>query len=233
MSIDVIGNIKNLSGYHVNISRDKLTSEMLPFEVDPQPSRRYWTGDTIRYDGKYTETACLTFSNKSQAINILGDIYPSGNPDSNLPDGTFIPSAEYINSLCTLVDIERDKWMARDYRHNFGDIQAVDDFGVMTSAGIRYLQVSEKDISNWQTIHGLAIAAIISGQPTTIVPMRVEDNWNVLTTALQVVSTLTDMTKYYSDILFFGGRLKSQIRVSEDPRSIDIYTPWLSIVQSY
>lgn len=56
--------------------------------------------------------------------------------------------------------------------------------------------------------------------------MRAEDNWNIQTTAPQVLQVLAAMITHGSALLFHGGALKSAIRSAEDPASIDIMDGW-------
>ena len=86
--------------------------------------------------------------------------------------------------------------------------------------------MSPMDRANWQTLQGAALTAVVSGQPNAVLPIRAEDNWNIQTTAVQVLSVLSEMTQHGAGLLFYGGALKSQIRASSDPASIDIITGW-------
>ena len=71
-----------------------------------------------------------------------------------------------------------------------------------------------------------ARTAIVSGAPDTTLPMRAEDNWNIQTTAAQVLQVLAAMTAHASSLLFHGGALKSQMRAAADPASVDWTTGW-------
>lgn len=66
----------------------------------------------------------------------------------------------------------------------------------------------------------------MSGAPDTVLPMRAEDNWNIQTTAAQVLQVLAAMTAHASALLFHGGSLKSQVRAAADPVSVDWMTGW-------
>ena len=100
------------------------------------------------------------------------------------------------------------------------------DAGEEIAAGERLLQMTPLDRANWQTLQGAALTAVISGAAETVLPMRAEDNWNIQTTALQVLQVLAAMTQHGAALLFAGGALKSAIRASEEPASIDITEGW-------
>ena len=137
--------------------------------------------------------------------------------------GPVLPLAE---ALCRAVDAERDRRLALDFPYDFGATVAVDDAGIEIAAGVRALQMAPTNRADWQTIHGLALAAIITGSPEAVMPIRCEDNWNVQTTAVQIVAVLTAATLRGSAVLFHGGALKTAIRAAEDPMSIDITAGW-------
>lgn len=131
-----------------------------------------------------------------------------------------------VNQLCAAVDAERDRRLALDFDYDFGTITALDDQGATIEAGVRSLQMRPEDRSNWQTALGVAHTAALSGAPGTIIPLRAEDNWNIQTTAAQVMATMAAMAAHGSALLFAGGAIKSAIRAAEDPASIDITTGW-------
>lgn len=131
-----------------------------------------------------------------------------------------------VEALCAAVDAERDRRMALDWTYDFGTTPALDDDQVQIEAGVRSLQMRPEDRANWQTLQGAALTAVVSGQPGTILPMRAEDNWNIQTTAAQVLEVLAAMTAHGSALLFAGGAIKSAIRSAEDPASIDIMAGW-------
>lgn len=182
----------------------------------------------------FTEVATILGAAKADMA-----LYPEGLPAhidralrfSSTMASTLAPAEpatpeEVVASLCTAVDAERDRRLALDFTYDFGDTQAVDDGGVVIEAGERHLQMRESDRANWQALQGAALTAIVSGQPSTVLPMRAEDNWNIQTTATQVLQVLAAMTAQGAALLFHGGALKSAIRAAEDPASIDILTGW-------
>ena len=128
--------------------------------------------------------------------------------------------------ICRQIDAERDRRMALDWTYDFGTTPALDDDQVQIEAGVRSLQMRPEDRANWQTLQGAALTAVVSGQPGTVLPMRAEDNWNIQTTAAQVLEVLAAMTAHGSALLFAGGAIKSAIRSAEDPASIDIMAGW-------
>ena len=127
---------------------------------------------------------------------------------------------------CAQVDAERDRRMAQDFAYDFGETPAVNDAGEEIAAGERLLQMTPLDRANWQTLQGAALTAVISGAAETVLPMRAEDNWNIKTTAFQVLQVLAAMTQHGAALLFAGGAIKSAIRAAEDPASIDITEGW-------
>ena len=132
-----------------------------------------------------------------------------------------------VDQLCALIDAERDRRTAEDFAHDFGETLALDDSGAEIAAGVRLLQMRPEDQRNWQALQGAALTAVVSGAPDTILPMRAEDNWNVQTTALQVLGVLAAMTAKGSRLLFHGGALKSQQRAAY-PVIIDRMEGWPS-----
>lgn len=133
---------------------------------------------------------------------------------------------EIVASMCAAVDAERDRRLALDFTYDFGETPAVDDGGAEIEAGERHLQMRESDRANWQALQGAALTAIVSGQPDLVMPMRAEDNWNIQTTATQVLQVLAAMIAQGSALLFHGGALKSAIRAAEDPTSVNIMAGW-------
>lgn len=141
---------------------------------------------------------------------------------------TEVPApAPSVDALCALIDAERDRRTAEDFAHDFGETLALDDTGAEIAAGVRLLQMRAEDQRNWQALQGAALTAVVSGVPNTILPMRAEDNWNIQTTALQVLQVLAAMTEKGSRLLFHSGALKSQQRLAY-PVIIDRMEGWPS-----
>ncbi|VTO10709.1 DUF4376 domain-containing protein [Brevundimonas vancanneytii] len=136
------------------------------------------------------------------------------------------PPARTAEEICRQIDAERDRRTALDFAYDFGATPAVDDSGAQIAAGERLLQMRPEDQRNWQALQGAALTAIVSGAPDTTLPMRAEDNWNIQTTAAQVLQVLAAMTAHASALLFHGGALKSQVRAAEDPASVDWMAGW-------
>lgn len=130
-----------------------------------------------------------------------------------------------VERLCRAIDAERDRRTALDFVYDFGTTSARDDNGQEIEAGVRHLQMRPEDRGNWQALQGAALTAVISGQTTAILPMRAEDNWNIQTTALEVLGVLGAMTTHGAALLFAGGALKSQQRAIY-PEVVDITTGW-------
>ena len=80
MSIDVIGPLYAppseeggepilLPGYHVNVTPDEMTPELVPFVVTPSLLRRVWAGD----DPTNPQwTVALKFADEAEARAVLG-----------------------------------------------------------------------------------------------------------------------------------------------------------------
>lgn len=130
-----------------------------------------------------------------------------------------------VERLCRAIDAERDRRTALDFIYDFGTTSARDDNGQEIEAGIRHLQMRPEDRANWQTLQGAALTAVVSGQTTAILPMRAEDNWNIQTTASEVLGVLGAMTTHGAALLFAGGALKSQQRAIY-PEVVDVSTGW-------
>lgn len=127
---------------------------------------------------------------------------------------TPIPIEQAGATVIAAIDAERDRRQQLDFDHDFGAIAAVDDFGDQIEAGIRTLQMGLADQQNWGFLQSQALAAVVSGAPTTLMPMRAEDNWNVQTTAVQVLGVAAAMFGRNAALLFHGGQLKSQARAA-------------------
>ena len=185
----------------------------------------------MRYAQLNQDGLCVAVSNLSAPIE-RADIIPLEPGEDRLGqtwDGEGwepAPEPDPTDVLCAEVDAERDRRLALDFVHDFGTTSALDDLGNEIEAGERALQMSPMDRANWQTLQGAALTAVVSGQPNAVLPMRAEDNWNIQTTAVQVLSVLSEMTQHGAGLLFYGGALKTQIRASSDPASIDIITGW-------
>ena len=155
--------------------------------------------------------------------------YPSDWPRADLEAMGLVwvpePVRDTVDQLCAAIDSERDRRMAEDFIHDFGATPALDDQDTEIEAGVRQLQMRPEDRANWQTLQGAALTAVVGGQSNAILPMRAEDNWNIQTTALQVLGVLAAMTEDRAALLFAGGALKSQQRAVY-PEVVDIATGW-------
>jgi hypothetical protein len=163
----------------------------------------------------YPNRAAVEAAVRSQfadIANILGaakasaELYPEGLPPhidralrfSSTMSSTLAPpepptAEQVVVRLCSAVDAERDRRAALDFSYDFGETAAFDDDGQGIAAGIRQLQMREADRANWQALQGAALTAVVSGQPDLVMPMRAEDNWNIQTTATQVLQVLAAM----------------------------------------
>lgn len=163
---------------------------------------------------------------------VVGDFqYPPNWPAADLQALGLVwvepeASAPTVEQLCAAVDAERDRRLALDFIYDFGETPALDDAQTQIEAGMRALQMRPEDRSNWQTLQGAALTAVVAGNPTRIMQMRAEDNWNIQTTAVEVLEVLAAMTAHGEAILFAGGAIKSAIRAAADPTAIDIMAGW-------
>lgn len=133
-----------------------------------------------------------------------------------------IPLEERKAALLVAVDAERDRRQQLDVVYNFGEIVAIDDAGNEAPAGPKALQMKfEPDQRNWLGLQSQALAAVISGQGEMIMPMRAEDNFNVQTTAVQVLGATAALFARNAAILFFGGQLKTQVRNAPSGEALD------------
>lgn len=138
-----------------------------------------------------------------------------------------LPSVETRRGqMIGAVDALRDQKQQTDFEHDFGEIDAVDDLGATIAAGVRQLQMRKvapnDDQQNWAVLQGQALAAVIAGAPEQIMPMRAEDNWNIQTTAAQVLQVTALMVARNSGYLFQGGAIKSQIRAAQTHEDLDV-----------
>jgi hypothetical protein len=136
-----------------------------------------------------------------------------------------IPLDQRKAELLALIDAERDRRQQIDFAYDFAETAAIDDAGQETVAGVKALQMRKvapnDDQQNWDVLQGQALAAVITGQGGAVLPMRAEDNWNVQTTAEQVLAASAAMVQRNAAILFFGGALKSQVRSAANGAALD------------
>lgn len=133
-----------------------------------------------------------------------------------------IPLDERKAALLAAIDAERDRRQQLDVTYDFGEIVAIDDAGNEAPAGQKALQMRfEPDQRNWLGLQSQALAAVITGQGEMVMPMRAEDNFNVQTTALQVLGASAAMVARNAAILFFGGQLKTQVRNASTAAALD------------
>jgi hypothetical protein len=131
------------------------------------------------------------------------------------------PDVSDVDAVCAAVDRERDRRLALDFTYDFGATPAVNDAGETIAAGSRALQMAPQNRADWQTVHGLALAAVVAGSPNAVIPLRAEDNWNIQTPAIQVLACLAAAALRGSAIVFYGGALKTAIRAAEDEAALD------------
>lgn len=136
-----------------------------------------------------------------------------------------IPVEERKPLMLAAIDAERDRRQQLDFAFDFGATIAIDDELQESPAGVKALQMRKTapndDQQNWDVLQGQALAAVVMGQPQTVLPMRAEDNWNVQATAEQVLAVSAAMVQRNAAILFHGGALKSQIRNANTGAELD------------
>lgn len=145
----------------------------------------------------------------------------SGSPvEKNLLEP--IPLDARKAAILTAIDTERDRRQQLDFAYDFGDTPAINPAKETVTAGVKALQMRfDPDQRNWQALQSQAVVAVIMGQPEALAPMRVEDNWNVQTSALQVLEVTAAMVARNGAILFFGGDLKDQVRAAATGSALD------------
>jgi hypothetical protein len=124
------------------------------------------------------------------------------------------PTDQIEMAECAAIDAERDARQQADFLFDFEATAALDDAGTEIAAGVRALQMRREDQDNWTRLHALAMAAALGGAPDTILPMRAEDNWNIQTTAAQVMAAFAAGSQRNATLLFFAGALKSAVRAA-------------------
>jgi hypothetical protein len=134
--------------------------------------------------------------------------------------------AERVAALVAEVDRIRDAKIASDFVYDFGTTPALDDLGNQIEAGVRLLQMRDKDRAFWENLRGTALTAVLNNQGSAIMYMRAEDNWNIQTTASQVLTVLTATSVRGAQLVAFAGALKTQIRTAEDPDAVTINDGW-------
>lgn len=132
-----------------------------------------------------------------------------------------IPLDERKAVMLAAIDAERDRRQQLDFTYAFGELAAIDDVGQSIAAGDRELQMRLADQLNWQALQSQAVVAVMAGQGGALMPMRAEDNWNVQTTAADVLTVTSAMFMRNAGLLFFGGALKSQVRAAANGSALD------------
>lgn len=141
-----------------------------------------------------------------------------------------IPVADRRAGMLRVIDAERDRRQQLDFLHDFDLLDATGEGGQVIAAGQRALQMRfDPDQRNWQALQSQAVVAVMAGQGATVMPMRAEDNWNVQTTAADVLAVTSAMFVRNASILFYGAALKSQVRAAltgSDLDAINITVGW-------
>lgn len=136
-----------------------------------------------------------------------------------------VPLAARLDALLRDIDTKRDELQQADFEYDFGELLAIDDFDNELPAGIRRLQMRPEDRANWGDLQAQAMVAGMANLPDTLLPMRAEDNFNVQTTAGDVLVVTSAMFARNAGYLFKGGALKSRARqavAADDAEAFDL-----------
>lgn len=141
-----------------------------------------------------------------------------------------IPLEQRKAELLALIDAERDRRQQLDFAYDFGETPAINPAKETVPAGLKSLQMRfEPDQRNWMGLQSQAVVAVMMQQPGALAPMRAEDNFNVQTTAAQVLEVTAAMVARNGAILFHGGDLKDQVRAATSGaalNAINLSTGW-------
>ncbi len=133
-----------------------------------------------------------------------------------------IPLEQRKATTLAAIDAERDRRQQLDFAYDFGETLAINPAKETVSAGVKALQMRfDPDQRNWMGLQSQAVVAVISGMPDALAPMRAEDNFNVQTTAQQVLVVTAAMVARNGAILFHGGDLKDQVRAAANGSALD------------
>lgn len=123
------------------------------------------------------------------------------------------PLDQLIEAECKRIDAERDRRQALDFAYDFGATPAkLDDDTVIPEAGVRYLQMGQRNRQDWQGVMALATAAVQAEAPNEIFPARVSDNANVLCPAWQFQDCFKAGAARDYALLMYGGARKTIVR---------------------
>lgn len=136
------------------------------------------------------------------------------------------PVAPTVEELCALIDAERDRRQALDFAYDFGDVVAVLDDDTQERAGVRSLQMGERNKRDWLGQHARATAKA-TADPNAIIFIRASDNANLLVPAWMWIAAFEEGADRDERLMAFGGRLKTQQRAAY-PVIIDRMEGWPS-----
>lgn len=194
---------------------DAETGVFIYDDVRPEPEGG--TGEKgLRLDGVQALLPGLTVAAGFPDLEAFG--FVRRRPDPPTPEQLATARAASAERICRLIDSERDRRQQLDFPWDFGATPALDDMGQEAPAGVRSLQMGLRNQSDWQGLHAFALAAVVGGQPERLLPMRCDDNVNVQTEAVQVLTVLQAAALRNSRLVFIGGALKTQVRMSADPQ---------------
>lgn len=136
--------------------------------------------------------------------------------DARLGDDSF-PLEDVQAALCAQIDAEMARRQALDFTYAYPDgVDAIDDAGASTPAGTRTIQAAPDNMSDWNGLGSIVLAAIVAGDTTTVYPMRVQDNANVQTTAPQVADALKALGARQIALKLAAGPNKTRVRATTD-----------------
>lgn len=210
------------------------------YEIGPQG---YWTGQTQDIPARggaprgWTRAAPPALGEGEFAVWLGRSWAVTPTPRDPAPE----IAAEHAR-ICAMIDAERDRRQQLDLMVDFAALfdaaepGAISDptpaypDGVAEPAGVRRLQMRrDPDQVNWGQAFDLATAAILAGAPETVTPMRAEDNWNIQTTAEQVLAVYAYGGQRNAPLLFQAGALKTAWKAITDLptlRAFDLAVEW-------
>lgn len=149
----------------------------------------------------------------------LGDFY-DGENFSSIP-----PLSVRKADLRRAADVRRDELCAAPFAYDFGSTIALTAQGMPAEqsapAGVRELQCRPLDLDNWGKLYSRASRLVAQDLGAAIIPMRCEDNWNVQTTANQVLAALDSLFDRNAGLLFYGGAIKDLGDLATDSAAMD------------
>jgi hypothetical protein len=98
-----------------------------------------------------------------------------------------MPSLDDVKAAeCERINAESARHGAMDFAFDFEGSPGVTATGQpITAAGVRHLQMREENLKDWQGQQSRALAAVLAGQPNTVIKVIVSDNATIFAPAEQ------------------------------------------------